>query len=276
MRTCVRVRIPRGDHPACRPGRVLRLGRAAGRPTPARPPGDRRRRRRPGLQLRGQGVRRPYRDERWTGVAPLPRRDRGAPRMSAYSEASKAVFKVFEDTTPLVEGLSIDEAFLDVGGLRKISGTPLEIARRLRADVLSRGRAADHGRGGADEVPGEGGQRGREAGRVAGGAARRELEFLHPLNVERLWGVGEVTAEKLRSRGLTKVGDVASCREAALVAMLGPGVRAAPARAGPQPRSRGRSRSAVVGGRSVRNGRSADHPSRRPPSTPSWPAWSTG
>src|SRR5258705_1644090 len=51
-----------------------------------------------------------------------------SPRMSAYSEASKAVFDVFYDTTPLVEGLSIDEAFLDVGGLRRIAGTPLEIA----------------------------------------------------------------------------------------------------------------------------------------------------
>src|ERR1700674_4676561 len=49
------------------------------------------------------------------------------PRMSAYSEASEAVFKVFEQTTPLVEGLSIDEAFLEVGGLRRVSGTPTEI-----------------------------------------------------------------------------------------------------------------------------------------------------
>src|SRR5438105_10727233 len=60
------------------------------------------------------------------------------PRMSAYSEASKAVFEVFEQTTPLVEGLSIDEAFLDVGGLRRVSGTPTEIAVRLRSDVLDR------------------------------------------------------------------------------------------------------------------------------------------
>src|SRR4249919_2873430 len=61
-----------------------------------------------------------------------------SPRMSAYSEASKAVFAVFEDTTPLVEGLSIDEAFLDVGGLRRVSGTPEAIATRLRAEVLER------------------------------------------------------------------------------------------------------------------------------------------
>src|ERR1700741_4648853 len=51
-----------------------------------------------------------------------------SPRMSAYSDASKAVFEVFEDTTPLVEGISIDEAFLGVGGLRRVSGTPVEIA----------------------------------------------------------------------------------------------------------------------------------------------------
>src|SRR5437763_14177600 len=57
------------------------------------------------------------------------------PRMAAYSAASKAVFEVFRQTTPLVEGLSIDEAFLDVAGLRRIAGTPLAIAARLRDEV---------------------------------------------------------------------------------------------------------------------------------------------
>src|SRR5438093_12653520 len=60
------------------------------------------------------------------------------PRMSAYSEASKAVYRVFEHTSPLVEGLSIDEAFLDVRGLERISGPPPEIAVRLRRDVRER------------------------------------------------------------------------------------------------------------------------------------------
>src|SRR5690349_23446148 len=60
------------------------------------------------------------------------------PRMSAYSEASKAVYEVFEDTTPLVEGLSIDEAFLDVRGLERMAGSPAEIASRLKAAVRER------------------------------------------------------------------------------------------------------------------------------------------
>ncbi|HEX6657706.1 MAG TPA: DNA polymerase IV, partial [Ilumatobacter sp.] len=60
------------------------------------------------------------------------------PRFEAYTEASKAVFEVFDDTTPIVEGLSIDEAFLDVSGLRRIAGDPIDIARRLRAEVRER------------------------------------------------------------------------------------------------------------------------------------------
>src|SRR5205809_6556078 len=61
-----------------------------------------------------------------------------SPRMSAYSDASKATFAVFDDTTPLVEGISIDEAFLDVGGLRRVSGAPTEIAVCLRAAAKER------------------------------------------------------------------------------------------------------------------------------------------
>jgi DNA polymerase IV len=61
-----------------------------------------------------------------------------SPRMSAYSEASRAVFEIFADTSPLVEGLSIDEAFLDVRGLQRIAGPPRDIAVRLRHQVLER------------------------------------------------------------------------------------------------------------------------------------------
>jgi DNA polymerase IV len=143
------------------------------------------------------------------------------PRMSAYSEASKAVFEVFEDTTPLVEGLSIDEAFLDVGGLGRVSGTPAEIAVRLRSEVRERvGLPITVGVA-----------RTKFLAKVASGVAKpdgllvvppdAELAFLHPLPVERLWGVGPVTADKLRSLGIRTVGEVAQLAEAALVSMLG-------------------------------------------------------
>jgi len=143
------------------------------------------------------------------------------PRFSAYTEASKAVFEIFRDTTPLVEGLSIDEAFLDVGGLLRISGTPPEIAARLRRRVL-----AEVG------LPiTVGVARTKFLAKVASGVGKPdgllvvppdcELEFLHALPVTRLWGVGEVTAEKLEKRGLTTVGDVARLAPAALIAMLG-------------------------------------------------------
>jgi DNA polymerase-4 len=143
------------------------------------------------------------------------------PRMSAYSEASRAVFDVFRDTTPLVEGLSIDEAFLDVGGLRRIAGTPAEIAVRLRASVRERvGLPITVGVA-----------RTKFLAKVASGVAKPdgllvvppdgELAFLHPLPVERLWGVGPVTSGKLRERGIVTVGKVARLGEAALVSMLG-------------------------------------------------------
>src|SRR2546430_12223841 len=112
-----------------------------------------------------------------------------APRMSAYAEASKAIYKVFDDTTPLVEGLSIDEAFLDVRGLRRLAGTPTEVAERLRCAVRERvGLAITVGIA-----------RTKFLAKVASGVAKPdgllmvppggELAFLHPLPVERLWGV---------------------------------------------------------------------------------------
>ena len=143
------------------------------------------------------------------------------PRMSAYAEASKAAYRVFDDMTPLVEGVSIDEAFLDVRGLRRIAGTPVEIAARLRLAVRER----------VDLPITVGVARTKFLAKVASGVAKpdgllvvppdRELEFLHPLPVERLWGVGAVTATKLRSRGIGTVGELARFSEAALVAMLG-------------------------------------------------------
>ena len=143
------------------------------------------------------------------------------PRMSAYLEASKAVYRVFEDTTPLVEALSIDEAFLDVRGMRRLAGSPLEIATQLRRDVRERvGLPSTVGIA-----------RTKFLANVASAVAKpdgllevppeHELEFLHPLAVERLWGVGRVTARRLHDAGIDTVGQVAQVTEAALVMLLG-------------------------------------------------------
>jgi DNA polymerase-4 len=143
------------------------------------------------------------------------------PRFSAYTEASRAVFEVFKRTSPQVEALSIDEAFLDVRGMRHISGTPTEIAVRLRRDIREEvGLAITVGLACTKFLA-----------KVASGVAKPdgllvipaggELAFLHPLPVERLWGVGKVTAAKLHAHGLTSVGQVARLSEETLVAMLG-------------------------------------------------------
>jgi DNA polymerase IV len=143
------------------------------------------------------------------------------PRMGVYAKASKAVFEVFRQTTPLVEGLSIDEAFLDVGGLWRISGTPAEIAVRLRSEVRERvGLPITVGVA-----------RTKFLAKVASGVAKPdgllvvppdgELAFLHPLPVERLWGVGPVTAGKLRDLGVTTVGQVVRLGEPTLVSLVG-------------------------------------------------------
>jgi DNA polymerase IV len=144
-----------------------------------------------------------------------------SPRMSAYSEASKAVYRVFDDTTPLVEGLSIDEAFLDVRGMRRLAGSPTDIAVRLRREVRRRvGLPITVGIA-----------RTKFLAKVASGVAKpdglllvpphRELTFLHALPIERLWGVGEVTAARLHELGVATVGQVAAMSETALVSILG-------------------------------------------------------
>jgi DNA polymerase-4 len=144
-----------------------------------------------------------------------------APRMSAYSEASKAMYRVFDDMCPVVEGLSIDEAFLDVRGMRRLAGSPTEIAVRLRRAVRERvGLPVTVGVA-----------RTKFLAKVASGVAKpdgllvvppeRELTFLHALPVERLWGVGVVTADKLHRIGITTVGQVANISESVLVSLLG-------------------------------------------------------
>jgi DNA polymerase-4 len=143
------------------------------------------------------------------------------PRMAAYSEASKDVYRVFEDLSPRVEGLSIDEAFLDVRGVRRLTGPPATVAALLRREVRERvGLPITVGVA-----------RTKFLAKVASGVAKpdgllvvppeRELAFLHPLEVERLWGVGPVTARRLHALGITTVGQVAELAEDVLVSLIG-------------------------------------------------------
>ncbi|MGX6603067.1 DNA polymerase IV [Micromonosporaceae bacterium Da 78-11] len=144
------------------------------------------------------------------------------PRMAAYSAASKAVFEVFRDTSPIVEGISIDEAFLEVGGLRKIRGTPPEIAARLRSEVRARvGLPITVGVARTKFLAKVASAVGKPDGLLVVPPGE-ELAFLHPLPIERLWGVGPVTAGKLRDRQIHTVGHVARIGEAALIVILGP------------------------------------------------------
>ena len=221
MRTYVRVGR-RSEHPACRPGRVLRVGRAAGRSTPARPAGDRRGRGGARLQLRGEGLRRPDRDERRPGAPPVPaghrRRSpacRRTPRPARPSSRSSRTPRHWSRGCRSTRRSSTSAACARSPVRRSTS--PGDFGSEVLAQVglpITVGVA-----------------RTKFLAKVASGVAKpdgllvvppdRELEFLHPLAVERLWGVGEVTAEKLRNRGLTTVGDVAILPEAALIAMLG-------------------------------------------------------
>ena len=143
------------------------------------------------------------------------------PRMAAYTRASEAVFEVFRDTTPLVEPISVDEAFLDVGGLRRVSGTPVQIAARLRSEVRDRvGLPITVGIARTKFLAKVASQEGKPDGLLLVPPGR-ELAFLHPLPVRRLWGVGAVTADKLHTHGIETVADVAELSESTLASLVG-------------------------------------------------------
>lgn len=144
------------------------------------------------------------------------------PRFDAYVEASRSVFEVFRDTTPQVQGVSIDEAFLDVSGLHRIDVAPLDIGARLRARI--REEVGLPITVGVARTP--------FLAKVASRVAKPdglllvppdgEDAFLHPLPLTMLWGVGEVTATKLEGYGLRTAGDVAALGEPVLRGLLGP------------------------------------------------------
>ncbi|MCV7076850.1 DNA polymerase IV [Mycobacterium szulgai] len=143
------------------------------------------------------------------------------PRMSAYQQASDAVFEVFRHCTPLVEPLSVDEAFLDVGGLRRVSGTPVQIGARLRADVRDQvGLPITVGIARTKFLAKVASQEAKPDGLLLV-PPDQELGFLHPLPVRRLWGVGAKTADKLHAHGITTVAEVAELGESTLASMVG-------------------------------------------------------
>lgn len=144
-----------------------------------------------------------------------------SPSHNRYSEVSKAVMAIFRDFTPLVEPISLDEAFLDVTGAKRLLGSGREIGEKIRQRVANEQGitcsvgiaenkfiaklASDHCKpNGLLEIPSEG-----------------ILDFLHPLPVQALWGVGGKTTEQLHRLGLYKVGDIAATPIKTLVSALG-------------------------------------------------------
>ena len=144
-----------------------------------------------------------------------------APRFDAYRDASRAVMKILRSFTPLVEPIALDEAFLDVAGARRLHGTGPEIA------VAIRGRVHDE----TGLVASVGAASTKLLAKLASDLAKpdgllivepgEELTFLHPLGVERLWGVGPATRRRLTELGVSTVGELADLPEDVLVGALG-------------------------------------------------------
>ncbi|MDO3704621.1 DNA polymerase IV [Micromonospora sp. C28SCA-DRY-2] len=131
------------------------------------------------------------------------------PDFTQYTAASRAVMQIFRDVTPLVEPLSLDEAFLDVAGARRLFGSPAAIARLIRERVAAeQGLTCSVGVAPSKFVAKLGSTRAKPDGLLVVPAGR-VLDFLHPLPVAALWGVGERAAEALRRLGLNTIGDLA-------------------------------------------------------------------
>lgn len=141
---------------------------------------------------------------------------------ASYARYSEQVMGIFEQITPLVEPLSIDEAFLDVSGARRLHGSPAEIAWTIRERVRAEtGLTCSIGVAATKYVAKVASSRAKPDGMLVVPAAHT-VEFLHPLPVSALWGVGRVTEESLLRLGLRTVGDVAAMPHDALERAVGP------------------------------------------------------
>ena len=158
-----------------------------------------------------------------------------AGRYDLYSEYSRRIHEVFKSFTPLVEGIALDEAFLDVTGARRLFGEPAEIASLIRARIHDDARPERVGGRRDHQVRGQARVGGGQAAPPTGGAPvpgagvvvvapGEELAFLHPLPVQALWGVGPATRQRLERFGVRTIGDLAALPEASLVTALGPAV----------------------------------------------------
>lgn len=144
-----------------------------------------------------------------------------SPRIGVYGEYSDRVFTILRSFTPLVEPVSLDEAFLDVRGARRLFGPGPDVARSIRERVREEtGLVCSVGVATTKLLAKLASEAAKPDGLLvveAGG----ELEFLHPLPVERLWGVGPATARKLARLGVRTVGELARTPEDTLKTSLG-------------------------------------------------------
>ena len=144
-----------------------------------------------------------------------------APRFDLYSEKSREVMAILRSFTPLVEPIASDEAFLDVGGAARIHGTGPECAVAIRRRVRDEtGLTASVGVAVTKLLAKLASDLAKPDGLLVV-APGTELEFLHPLPVERLWGVGPATRKRLAGLGVATVGELAALPEAALVSAVG-------------------------------------------------------
>lgn len=146
-----------------------------------------------------------------------------SPEHGRYAEVSSTVFDIMRSFTPIVEGISIDEAFLDVSGLRLHYPSPLVVAARIRSAIRDQvGLPSSVGIASTKFIAKMASKHAKPDGllRVASGT---ELEFLHPLDVSELWGVGSATRRQLDGLGIRTIGDVARAPMSLLESRLGTG-----------------------------------------------------
>ncbi|MEM1415836.1 MAG: DNA polymerase IV, partial [Myxococcota bacterium] len=143
------------------------------------------------------------------------------PRMDRYVEVSAAIFAIFRRFTPLVEGLSVDEAFLDVSGTERLFGDAVAVARQIKETIRAEtGLTASAGVAPSKFVAKVASALDKPDGLVVV-APEAVREFLAPLPIEKMWGVGPKAAARLRAHGLATLGDLAARPEAELEALLG-------------------------------------------------------